>query len=440
MRQFPEGFRFGASTASYQIEGAVEVDGRGESVWDRFSHTDGKIVTGETGDIACDHYNRWEEDLDLVAAAHMSVYRFSLAWPRLFPDGTGTQNEAGFDFYRRLIAGCHERGIEPWPCFYHWDMPQALMDRGGWTNRDSVQWYADYAEACATAFAADVPAMVLFNEPSVFTTLGYQLGYHAPGLTGLENFAPAMHHVNLATARGAERVRAAAPDVKLGNVLAWAHFEPAADAEDDHAAARWMDEHNNTGFADPFFKGSYPDGVRETLGDLIHDGDVEGMKTDFDFIGLNYYIHARCAMVDGRAKQLPPADGTPVSEMGWEHRPDSLTACLTRFRDLYGDMPLWVTENGMAAPDLIRDGDGRIEDTDRIAYLRNHIGAIHDAIDAGVDMRGYLIWTLIDNFEWAEGFRPKFGLVEMEPQSLDRKPKASFDWYAKLAQTLTLDA
>ena len=319
-----------------------------------------------------------------MAAANMDVYRFSIAWPRLFPDGTGARNEAGFDFYKRLIDGCHARGLAPWPCLYHWDMPQMLADQGGWTNRDSTWWYADYAEAVARAFGGDVPALVLFNEPGVFTHQGYLRGHHAPGLKGMKNFAPAMHHVNLATARGAERVRSTAPDAKLGDVLAWADFVPATDSEADREATRWIDQHNNTGFADPLFSGTYPALVRDTLAPHIQDGDMDSLKTDFDFIGINYYIHMRCREGGhGRPEALRPAEGVPVSEMGWEHVPDALTRCLTRFSSLYGDIPLYVTENGIAAPDNTRREDGRLQDSDRIDYLHDHIGAVHDALEAG---------------------------------------------------------
>lgn len=440
LRKFPTGFAFGASTAAYQIEGAVHEDGRGESIWDRFCHTSGKVARAETGDVACDHYHRWEEDLDLAVNAGMTVYRFSIAWPRLFPLGTGARNEAGFDFYRRLIDGCHERGIAPWPCLYHWDLPQALMERGGWTNRDCASWYADYAEAAARAFGSEVPALVLFNEPSVFTMQGYLKGHHAPGLTGLENFAPAMHHVNLAQGMGAERVRAHAPDVRLGTVLAWADFVPATERKKDVAATRWIDEHNNLGFADPLFFGSYPDLAAETVSAHVQDGDLEAIRTDFDFLGLNYYIHARCcADARGRPATLEPDPSLPLSEMGWETRPQSLTACLTRFAGRYGDVPLYVTENGMAAPDRDRGDDGRIADYDRASYIHDHLGAVLDAVDAGVDMRGYLVWTLIDNFEWAEGYRPRFGIVETDYDTLQRRPKFSYDWFGKVARSGVLE-
>lgn len=435
-RHFPEDFVFGASTASYQIEGAVAKDGRGESIWDRFSHTPGKVAGGDNGDVACDHYHRWEEDLDMAAGAGMSVYRFSLAWPRLFPEGTGMANQPGFDFYHRIIEGCHQRGIEPWPCLYHWDMPQALMDRGGWLTRDSASWFADYAEAAAKSFGNDVPAIILFNEPSVFTDLGYLKGKHAPGLSGLENFAPAMHHVNLAQGLGAERVRQHAPDARLGTVLAWADFVPASDDPADLEATSWIDEHNNIGFADPLLLGSYPDRAAQTLAASIKDGDLETMKTKFDFIGLNYYIYARCSVDDrGRPTLLLPDPALPLSEMGWETRPQSLTNCLTRFAKRYGDIPLYVTENGLAAPDIQRTDEGRVADHDRIEYLRDHLAAVLDAYQHGVDMRGYLVWSLLDNFEWAEGYRPRFGLVETDYKTLERRPKLSYDWFADVAKS-----
>ena len=439
--KLPDGFVIGTLTAAYQIEGAWDEDGKGPSIWDRFAHTAGAIDNDDHGDVACDHYHRWEADLDLMAAAGLDAYRFSFAWPRLFPEGTGARNVAGFDWYDRLIDGCLERGIEPWPCFYHWDLPQALQDRGGWTSRDTAHAYADYAAAAAERYGDRAAKFVLFNEPGVFVGLGHLHGVHAPGLRDRRSYGAAMHHVNLATALGAGRVRDAAPGVPVGTTLAWAVFEPADphSEADRHAAAR-ADEHNNLAYADPLWGLGYPDTVRRTVGTFVLDGDLELLPTPFDFLGINYYLRLfMTADADGRPTATDAPATEPRTQMGWEIWPDGLEASLIRVAERYGPVPLYVTENGMAAPDRERDGRGRIVDADRIRYLHDHIAAGLRARDAGADLRGYLVWTFLDNFEWAKGNAMRFGLVETDYDTLARRPKASYDWYSNLAKTKLLE-
>lgn len=439
--RFPDGFVFGCSTAAYQIEGAWDADGKGSSIWDQFCRTPGKVANGDTGDVACDHYHRYAEDLELAAGAGMRAYRFSLSWARLFPEGTGRRNEAGFDFYDRIVDACLERGLDPWPCFYHWDLPQALQDRGGWEKRDSVGWYADYAAAAAERLGDRCKRFVLFNEPGVFVSLGYHRGYHAPGVKGRAAFGAAMHHVNLATAEGARRVRAAVPDAEVGTVLALTIFQPASEAPEDARATETADAHNNLAYADPLLLGEYPELVLPTVEPFIQSGDMEALRTRLDFLGVNHYTRMFIQANERGTPAVAEAfSGAPTTEMKWEVWPQGLYEVLVRMRDRYGDLPLYVTENGMAAPDDRRGPDGRIVDHDRIAYLRDYLGAARRAIETGVPLRGYLIWTLLDNFEWAEGYAMKFGLVEVDRATLERRPKLSYDWYAELARTGAIPA
>jgi beta-glucosidase len=436
--RLPNHFRFGTSTASYQIEGAWNQDGKGESIWDRFSHTPGKVKNGDTGDVACDHYRRFEADLDLAAGAGMRIYRFSIAWTRLFPQGTGARNAAGFDFYDRLVDACLARGLEPWPCFYHWDLPQALQDRGGWANRDSAAWYADYAAAAAERLKDRAPRFVMFNEPSIFTTLGHLFGIHAPGLRDMAAYGAGVHHVNLATAEGLRRLRGVAPAAELGTVLALNVYAPATESVEDRAAAAYAEALMNRNFADPLFFGCYPEAALPVVGPHIRDGDLDALRERVDFLGVNHYSRTRIAHSPKSGMSwLPPEPGAPVTAFNWEIWPQGMRDILVWVRDTYGDVPLYVTENGMAGAE-VRGPDGRIDDQDRIDYLRGYIGAVAGAIEAGVDVRGYLVWSLIDNFEWAEGNAMRFGLIETDYATLERRPKRSYDWYADVARTGTL--
>jgi beta-glucosidase len=443
--RFPDDFVFGASTSAYQIEGAWNEGGRGESIWDRFAHTPGKVRDDENGDIACDHYHRWAEDLDLVKRANLSVYRFSTAWPRLFPEGRGARNPAGFDFYDRIVDGCFERGIDPWLCFYHWDLPQVLQDRGGWENRDIVGWYADYAEAVAEHFAPRVKNFILFNEPGVFVELGYHHGIHAPGIATVTAQGAAIHHVNLATAEGLRRVRAVAPAAKIGTVLAVTNYQPASTSEADIAAHALLDAENVLAYGDPLFLGTYPLQLANIVGPFIHDGDMDCIRAEIDFLGVNHYSRMIVeADESGLPRVIDIRDVAPASLMRWEIWPRSLYNVLVRMRDRYGDIPLYVCENGMASinevmnPEGCRAPDGSIADVDRMTYLHGYLSAAADAMADGVDLRGYMIWTLLDNFEWSLGYVMRFGLIEVDPDTKDRRPKQSFHWYAELAKTRTL--
>jgi beta-glucosidase len=439
-RQFPKDFLFGASTAAYQIEGAHNSDGKGLSLWDAFCREPGRIENGDTGEIACDHYHRVDEDLDLLAAANLKAYRFSVNWTRILPNGDGTVNPAGLAFYDRVVDGCHARGIEPWLCFYHWDYVHALQQRGGWTNRQSVDWYLDFVDVVTRHFAGRVKYFVLFNEPSMFTGLGYLIGSHAPGVRDRNAYGAAVHHVNLATAAAAARIRAIAPEAQVGTVVAFNLALPNSEAPEDVKAAAFVDAFLNTAFLDPPFHGRYPEVLVPLIAPHVQAGDMEALQTRFDFLGINHYTR-------GFIAAAPPEKGgftfvkretaAPRTQMGWEVYPQGLVEVLDRCVNDYGKLPLYITENGGAFPDIV-GADGLIDDADRIALLDGYLGALAGAIAAGHDVRGYLVWSLLDNFEWAHGYRMRFGLVHVDYQSLKRTPKASYHWYAKVAQARAL--
>lgn len=449
-RDFPVDFKFGASTAAYQIEGAWDADGKGESIWDRYTHTPGKVAGGDTGDVACDHYRRFEADIDLAAAAGLKVYRFSIAWTRIIPDGDGAVNASGVDFYRRLALACRARGIEPWACLYHWDYPQVLQDRGGWAARDSVQWFIEYADVCAHQLGGVIDHWAMFNEPSIFTAMGYALGIHAPGIADYATYAAAVHHVNLATAGALRVMRAVLPDAQLGTVLSLNHMVPYRDGDAaDIAAAEFADAMMNRSFADPLFLGTYPPALAMLTAPHVQPGDMETMQTPIDWLGINHYSRMHIdgqrtagggdGSADGAAAggglgwRMPP-DGSPVTAMGWEIYPQGLYDIVARVHADYGPVPIYITENGGAFPDEV-GADGTVNDADRIALLDGYLGALSRTIADGMPVRGYFIWSLLDNFEWGHGYAKRFGIIHVDYATQVRTPKASYHWYAALAQS-----
>jgi beta-glucosidase len=417
--RFPAGFHWGTATAAYQIEGAVREDGRGESIWDRFSHTPGRIAGGDSGDVACDSYHRFDDDLALLRELGCTSYRFSIAWPRIQPNGRGAVNAKGLDFYRRVVDGLLDAGIRPLPTLYHWDLPQALEEAGGWAVRDTAGRFADYSEIAVRALGDRVESWVLLNEPSVFTSLGYWLGIHAPGRTDVDAFLRATHTANLAQALGAAAARSVRADLRLGSAFAFSPCEPARDTPADIAAAERFHHFQNAWFLEPALRGAYPEaypgGVpSERMGVL--DGDLELLRTRFDFIGVNLYMRTRVRHLaedplglHARPTGMGGHDG-PRTDFGWEVWPQSLyDLCMRLTRD-YERPILEVTENGCSYGDA-PGSDGRIRDTRRIDYYRGYLEALARAIDHGADVRGYHAWTLLDNFEWAAGFGQRFGLA-----------------------------
>jgi beta-glucosidase len=443
----PQDFVLGASTSAYQIEGAAAEDGRGPSVWDAYSAERGRILDASTGAQACDHYHRYAEDIALMKQLGIGGYRFSIAWPRIQPTGTGSVNEPGLDFYDRLVDGLLAAGIAPMATLYHWDLPQALQDEGGWASRTTVDRFEDYTRLVADRLADRVDYWCPVNEPSVVTNLGHGLGNHAPGKTGLRDSMSVAHHLLLAHGRAVRVLRdegAAAVGVANNHSPVWV----AGDSEQDCAGAEFYDVVWNRLFADPILLGSYPEAVVEML--PIMDGDLELISSPIDFYGLNYYAPA---LVGGPGRQdgsasvgadqdvlagLPytqlDVQGYPLTDFGWPVVPDGLREQLVILKQRYPELPpVHITENGCAfsvGPDV----HGVVDDQPRIDYLDSHLRAVTQAVDDGVDVRGYWTWSLLDNWEWSVGFTQRFGLVHIDYETQVRTPKRSFQWYAGLVE------
>ncbi|HEX8555585.1 MAG TPA: GH1 family beta-glucosidase [Sphingomonas sp.] len=450
---FPRGFRWGTATAAYQIEGAVDVDGRGPSIWDTFSHTPGKTKNGDTGDVACDSYRRWREDVALIKAMGLKSYRFSVAWPRIQADGTGPANQRGLDHYSRLVDALLAAGIRPLPTLYHWDLPQALEDRGGWPNRDTAHRFTDYAAIMARALGDRVPDWCVFNEPKTFTGLGYEAGAHAPGRRDEAAFLRSTHVVNLAYGLAYRAMKAVRGDLKIGNALDVSAGYAATDNEADRAAvARW-DKFNNLWFLEPALTGRYPTGVlpEDRLVSLLdlREGDAALLKAAPDWVGINFYSPSRISAVaptgrlvgDGIKAEWAVAPSPSLkTDIGWDVYPPAFQAVLQRVAQVTREIPIEITENG-ASYNIAPGPDGRIQDAQRIAYLDGHLRAVHAAIAAGVPIRGYHQWSLLDNFEWAEGYTQRFGIVWTDyADAQKRTPKASAGWYAAIARANALPA
>jgi beta-glucosidase len=441
-RRFPDGFTWGVASASYQIEGAVSEDGRLPSIWDTFSHTPGKVDGGDTGDVACDHYHRWPQDLDLVAGLGIPSYRFSVAWPRVLPDGRNV-NQAGLDFYKGLVDGMLERGIEPLLTLYHWDLPQALEDAGGWRNRDVVDRFTDYALVLGKELGDRLPAVTTLNEPWCSAYLGHASGEHAPGLRDDRLAYPVAHHLNLAHGRAVTALRGVLPPTTAVSVtLNLQHVVPASDSPEDLAAARHVDAIANRIFLDPMLAGTLPDDLVAGTAHLtdwsfVQDGDLAEIVAPIDFLGVNYYSPSVVGS-DPSGRRLPGTDRAfgverpgPRTIMDWPIMASGLSELLLRVQRDYG-VPTMVTENGLATHDTVEDG--LVHDVDRIDYLRGHLGAVLDAIAAGADVRGYFEWTLLDNFEWAWGYDKRFGLVHVDFADQTRTLKDSARWYSDVVR------
>ncbi len=446
-RGFPEGFAWGVATSAFQIEGARNEDGKGDSIWDRFSDQ-GRLR--DRGDVACDHYHRWEEDLDLLAALGVNAYRFSISWPRVIPDGDGETNHAGLDFYRRLVAGLTERGITPYLTLYHWDLPQALQDKGGWESRDTVDAFARYTGVVADGLGDLVGNWITQNEPWVASMLGHRDGVFAPGVQGWAPALSAAHHLLLAHGRATAEIRDRVASASVGIAIDCRPVTPASDSEDDLAAARHFDGFRNRWFFDPVFGRGYPEDMQRTytgLGylskGLVESGDLDWIATPIDFLGLNYYTTVRAGVgLEEGDEALAPRGPDPepgFTDTGWRIDPSGLRSYLGHLQDEYQPKSILVTENG-ASYSTGPDTNGVIDDQERISYLGGHIGAVADAIADGVRVDGYFVWSFLDNVEWLDGFSQRFGLVWVDPVTSRRLPKASFEWYSRVARTGTLSA
>ena len=446
---FPEGFVWGVATAAFQIEGANTEDGRGVSIWDTLCAKPGAILDASDGSVACDHYHRWESDLDLIASLGMTAYRFSIAWPRVMPTGRREINDAGLDFYDRLVDGMLERGITPYATLYHWDLPQALEDDGGWRNRDTAYRFADYAAITQFRLGDRVQHWATLNEPWCSAFLGHASGEHAPGRTDPAEAVVASHHLLLGHGLAAQALHGGRRPAQVGIVVNLYDVTTASDGPADLDAARRLDGQQNRWFLDPVLKGSYPADIVEDLAALtdmsfVHDGDLDIISTRLDWLGVNYYSSFHVAGLDAPAAPVAGARPTPwvgtedvaivgrglkKTHMGWDIVPEGLTKTLVRLKKDYDVPPIFITENGSAWEDEVVDGE--IHDPDRIEYLDQHLGAISDAIADGVDVRGYFAWSLLDNFEWGAGYSQRFGIVWVDFDDGGRRIVKDSGWWLR---------
>jgi beta-glucosidase len=427
---FPQDFLWGAATASYQVEGAAHEDGRGESVWDRFCATPGKVRNGDSGDRACDFYHRYREDVALMRELGLNAFRFSIAWPRVLPMGRGPVNEAGLDFYDRLVDELLAHDIEPFATLFHWDTPQALEDLGGWPVRGTAEAFVEYTEAVVRRLGDRVRHWITHNEPWVHAWIGHAWGQHAPGRTSEADAVAAAHHLLLSHGWAVDVIRAAAPDAQVGITLDLAQAYPASDTPEDEAAAWQVDGEGNRWFLDPIYRGAYPPDLlerNELAADVVEDGDLETISAPIDFLGVNnYFRFLVSAGADG--PRLERDRESLYTDMDWEVYPDGLHQLLVRVNRDYAPQAIYITENGAAFGDVLGH-DGRVHDPERTAYLQSHIAAVSQAIKEGAPVRGYFVWSLLDNFEWAFGYSKRFGIVYVDYPTLERVPKDSFYWY-----------
>ncbi|MBN2470803.1 MAG: beta-glucosidase [Anaerolineae bacterium] len=445
-KSFPDGFVWGAATASYQIEGGANADGRSPSVWDTFSHTPGKILNGDTGDVACDHYNRWPQDIALLKQLGANAYRFSLAWPRILPEGRGQVNQAGLDFYSQLVDALLEAGITPYVTLYHWDLPQILEDQGGWPARSIVDAFVEYTDVVTRHLGDRVKHWITLNEPMVFTFLGYSFGEHAPGYTDHRLGVQASHHSLLAHGRSVPVIRQNSPGASVGITLNLSMVYPVHDTPEDRQAAEFARSSIYDWFADPVFGQGYPalmlDAYRELGAPVIEDGDMETIAVPIDFLGINNYspdyVTAKPGWEQGGGGLTPEelaAQGFELTEMGWPVVADGLKDLLVFVNERYQPSSVLITENGAAFADEMQVG--RVHDPRRVRYYHDYISAVWEAIQAGVPIDGYFAWSLLDNFEWSFGYARRFGITYVDFETLERTPKSSFEW---LKRTIAANA
>jgi beta-glucosidase len=451
--RFPDGFVWGAATAAYQIEGSATVDGRGPSIWDTFSHTPGKVLGGDTGDVAADHYRQFRHDVALMAELGLSAYRFSVSWPRVQPGGRGPVNAQGLDYYDRLVDGLVESGISPMVTLYHWDLPQELEDLGGWGARDTAARFAEYAGIVAARLGDRVPLWTTLNEPWCSAFLGYASGVHAPGKTDPALSLRAAHHLLLAHGMGAQALRAVLPAGRQVSItLNLCAVFPATDSPGAAEAVRRVDGLGNRIFLDPLLRGGYPFDVLHDTRELtdwsfVLPGDLEVLGEPIDLLGINYYTPTvvDLGVPDGEPSPWPACDDVvfvprpgPSTAMGWTIDAQGLREVVCRVHERYGDIPLMITENGAAFDDRL-NSDGGVDDADRISYLRDHLTVAHEAIESGVDLRGYFVWSLLDNFEWSYGYSKRFGIVHVDYATQRRVWKDSAHWYREVIRANGID-
>lgn len=433
--QFGEDFLWGVSTAAFQIEGAHDSDGKGSSIWDVFTSQKGKIKNGHHALTACDFYNSYQDDINLIRELNIPNFRFSISWPRIMPTGIHPVNQAGIDYYNKIIDSLLAQGIEPWITLYHWDLPQALEVKGGWTNRESVAWFSEYVAVCVQHFGDRVKNWMVINEPSVFTGAGYFLGIHAPGKKGITNYLKAMHHVTLATVSGAKIVRDKVPNANIGTTFSCTHIEPATESNKDIEAAKRVDTLLNRTFIEPILGLGYPQKdlpVLKKLNNYILEDDLNNLDFDFDFIGLQCYTRevVKAAMlIPYIGAELVSAEKRNVisTEMGWEVYPPALYHVLKKFNEYKGIKKIIITENGAAFADTVTNG--KVFDIKRTHYIQDHLEQILKAKEEGLNVEGYFVWSLTDNFEWAEGYNARFGLIHVDFETQKRTIKNSGLWF-----------
>jgi len=434
--QFPRNFLWGSATAAYQVEGAWKADGKGMSIWDTYAHTVGKIKGASTGDVACDSYHRYKEDVALSKSLNLGSYRFSISWPRIQANGTGAPNPKGLDYYKRLLDELHKANIRPLATMYHWDLPQALEDKGGWPNRDTAGYFADYANILVKALGDRVNNWCIFNEPNIFTWLGYGIGIHAPGRTNWTDFMKSTHVVLLAQGQAFRAVKAATPKAEATSAITMADCIPRSDSDADKAATASYEAFRNHWFLDPALKGEYPkplatDQMLQMM--AVRPGDMETIKVPLDFLAINYYDRSICFAAPGPVGfETQQGDQGPKTEMGWEVWPDGFYNLITKANARYQPKAIEITENGCSYLDT-PDEKGIVPDERRTAFFRGYIGAVARAHKAGVPLRAYHAWSLMDNYEWSEGYSQRFGFVFVDFHTLKRTVKESAKWYAKLA-------
>lgn len=433
---FGKDFKWGVSTAAYQIEGAHDADGKGSSIWDIYTERKKKILNGHHGKIACDFYNRYKEDISLLKDLNIPNFRLSTSWSRIMPSGTGPINHKGIDFYNRIIDTSLENGIEPWLTLYHWDLPHALEQKGGWTNRDIISWFAEYTEICANHFGDRVKHWMVMNEPMVFTGAGYFLGVHAPGRTGANNFLPAVHHTVLSISEGGRILRDLLPAAEIGTTFSCSFIQPYTNRPKDVNAANRIDALLNRMFIEPILGMGYPENDLSFLKKIkkyMHPGDEDKMAFDFDFIGVQNYTreivknsyltpYVQASLVKAKDR------GVPYTSMGWEVYPESIYEMIRKFNEYKNIKKIYITENGAAFPDHIIDG--KIDDAERLNYIKENLKQVLRARNEGMSAEGYFVWTLTDNFEWSEGYHPRFGLVHVDFETQQRTIKSSGHWYS----------
>lgn len=438
-RKFPQGFLWGAATAAYQIEGAWNEDGKGESIWDKFTHRPYTIMSGDTGDVACNHYHRMPEDVALMKELGLKTYRFSISWPRVLPQGYGQVNQKGLDFYDRLVDELLAADILPNATLNHWDLPQAIQDQGGWPNRDSTDWFADYARIMFDRLGDRVVFWSTHNEPHVISYLGYGNGIFAPGIADRSQAYQTIHHLLLAHGKAVQAFRQGNYRGEIGIVIYFGNYVPASESEVDLAACQRAYENMSAIFGDPIFLGRYPETLFEWIGPhapRTQGGDMGIISQPIDFLGVNHYSTEQVAS-DPRygllklSREQVTAPHWGYTSMGWGVNPDGIKATLLDLKTRYQDPRILITENGCAMED-VPDENGFVADWRRIDYLRAHIRAVHEALQAGVDVQGYYVWSLMDNFEWAHGYGPRFGLVRVDYPTGRRIPKQSARWYSQV--------